>query len=698
MAPIKGFNRLFTDLWHQRVANGTEAEQAALRGLHTMVSAAVQGRGTNGFSSQSPDGHRYELEAVGPDDAGAQIRFGRPDQAPSVHTTDNLLTRAGQILFNESLSLGEEGTFNPRESLVTGLGTETLRAHRASTASKTELAERVQTALQESIDSPGAVSESISDLTAGEPLQWQTAEVGETPILREERLEDLVTGQGRDVLMGQTAPDASPQGPVSDTATETESGLEPDDLVTEHFRRFQDAAHSEASAMAEIEELIVSAAFGQDVDWQNSSHIHGQGPDMTVSFQTGVNEAGETTFASLKVVDLVDESVAEHLGIAEPTTTDASGVETETEDTAELDTTVDNATEVESAAPSATEAGIDVQSLFTPEFTELQERVTSGQATLNEGRSIEMFERMVASAAAGHGVSAVDGAWDSDGSQGFDRAPFVDAETGRPGMGIAYLELDENEAHDLSSADLLTPEGQAILSASIEAGPDNTFDVTQAAAGATNATDEAIGQETVTDAETATPANSVDVSTMFTEDFSTTKDDAVAHGSGGAMYRSAVQDLEDLVKTAASGQGVNLEESEPWTAEEEPEPFGISHHDLRSEGAGVQMQYWQIDGADGWVDSTEMLTKEGQAVLSAALDAGEGETFNPQMILRGVELETKGWGTGEQPTFDAPSLEGVLGTDSSQLSEGPIGRWTQAEHESQSETPPAVGAGAHEME
>lgn len=37
MAPIKGFNNLFSEQWHQRVATGTEAEQAAMRGLHTMV-------------------------------------------------------------------------------------------------------------------------------------------------------------------------------------------------------------------------------------------------------------------------------------------------------------------------------------------------------------------------------------------------------------------------------------------------------------------------------------------------------------------------------------------------------------------------------------------------------------------------------------------------------------------------------------
>lgn len=552
MAPIKGFNELFTDLWHQRVANGTEAEQAALRGLHTMVSAAVQGRGTNGFRAQSSDGHRYELEAVSTDAAGAEIRFGRPDQAPNVHTTDNLLTRAGQILFNESLALGEEGTFNPRESLVTGLSTETLQAHRNSAASRVELAERVQDALQESINSPGQVSELVDDPSTDTQLSWLAPEAGSTAVYQQERLEDLVTDQGRDVLMGQTASAASPQDQVSTPTPETESGLVPDDLVTEHFRLFQDAAHSEASAMAEIEELIVSAAFGQDVDWQNSSHIHGQGPDMTVSFQTGVNEAGETTFTSLKVADLVDESVAEHLGIAEPAATDVSGVEAETEDTVELDTTVDNATEVEAATPSATEAD--------------------------------------------------------------------------------------------------------------------------------------------------PPANSVDVSTMFTEDFSTTKGDAIAHGSAGSTYQTAVHYLEDLMQKAAAGNGVNMEDTEAFAPEYEPDPWGVHYYDNHESNEGVQLHYWQLDGADGWLDSQDMLTPEGQAVLSAALDAGEGQTFNPQMVVRGVELETNGWAAGEQPNFDTPSLEDVLGADSSQLPEGPIGRWTQAEHETQAETPPAVGAGAHEMD
>jgi hypothetical protein len=596
VAPIKGISNLFTDMFRQRLAAGNAAEQAALRRLETMVSAAAMGRGVDGVRSHETDG-QYQVQPLNPDAAaGAAIQFGDESGVDHARGSDSLLTRAGQILFNESLYQGDGASFDPREELVTGLGSEMLQAHRASTSSRVELAERVQDALQEAIDSPGQGSELVDDPSAGTQLSWLAPETGSSAVYQQERLEDLVTEQGREMLTGQpTAAAAVPDRAATGTGEE----LVPDDLVTEHFRRFHDAAHSEASAMAEIEGLIVSAAFGQEVDWQNSSHLHGQGPDMTVSFQTGVNEAGETTFTSLKVVDLVDESVAESLGITATSNSTADAR--------------DDAAEVTVATASAEREQASQVSVDPNPTTTFDPTVTDGPAP--------------------------------------DQTP-----------------------KDVSE-DIADPEN-----------PDLT--------GSSRADSESLD----TPAETAAPANSVDVSTLFTEGFSAARDDAVAHGSGGAMYRSAVQDLEDLVTTAASGQGVTLEESEPWTAEEEPEPFGMDHRDLRAEGEGIRMSFWQLDGMDGVVDSREMLNPQGQAVLSAALDAGEGETFNPQMIVRGVELETNGWGTGEQPSFDTPSLEDLMSAEASQLPDGPIGRWTQAAHDIQAETGPTVGAGAHEID
>ncbi|MGO1664893.1 MAG: hypothetical protein ACTHYO_14390 [Micrococcaceae bacterium] len=585
MAPIKGFNNLFSEQWHQRVATGTASEQAAMRGLHTMVAAAALGNGTNGFQAFTPDGDRYELGPISPGErAGAQIRFGRPDREPFVHDTSDLLTPAGQALFNESLAVGEEGRFNPRETLVESLGTETLLAHRTSAASRVELAERVQVALQESIENPGQVSEFTDGQSTGEQLSWRATEVGSTAVYRQERLEDLVTDQGQEMLLGRGSADVSVQEQGSTTAPEIGSELVPDDLVTEHFRRFQDAAHNEASAMAEVEELIVAAAFGQEVDWQNSSHIHGQGPDMTVSFQTGVNEVGETTFESLRVVDLVDESVAASLGISE------------------------SAVEVSGPAegPAAGEPSVEAEREQAPE------------------------------------VSV-----DPDPTRAFD--PTV---TGEP-------EAEPTAAEDQDT----TVENTTALSAM------------------------------PTEVEGA-----VDPGELFTPEFYEAKEDADTLGSEGATYQTAVHDMEYAVRTAASGHGLNLEESEPWTAEEEPEPFGVSHHDLRPEGAGVQMQYWHIDGADGWVDSQEMLTPKGQAILSAALDVGEGNTFCPELIARSAELETEGWGEQVPNKVEIPSADEIIQGPDLDLSEG---RWSanSAEHaESPQHEDAVVANGAREME
>lgn len=624
MAPINGFDNLFTDKFHQRLSSGADAEQAALRRLQTMVSAAALGQGADGVRAYETD-DQYQVQPLNPDaPAGADIQFGGQGGIGQAHSSDSLLTPAGQILFNESLYQEAGASFDPREILVTGLGTETLAAHRYSATSRVQASEAINAALQD-----GALPEdsaSMVQFDGGQTrVQWLSGNGTEQGTYQDAALEDFVTDEGMQRLGGAGPSETAPSVPATD-------------LVTEHYRHFTDAAHSEASAMAEVEQLIVDSAFGREVDWENSSHIDGQGPEMTVRFTTGVDEAGEQTFESLRVADLVSESTAQHLGISDTPVEDASP-DSSIEDTPEVSVEQDTTAEVK--------VETDPEKEFDP-------------TVLDEDQSVS--------------------AADADGQ------PEVSLDSEKQRLTTELLDIREQAGR--GGADVSQRQEQLNASAGEVA---DTFGVDLDVL-TRQVTARANTQQMPVDAQ----IGAVEPSELFSDAYYSARDAVIEEGQPAVTRGSALNDLGRRVRTAAAGYGVDLED--PSAYFEEPEPDGVIHHDNRADNGGVSMEYWQLDGDDGVVDSREMLTEEGQAVLGASLDVGEGETFCPELIVKSVELESQGWGSEPAPSVEIPSISDItaqMGTEDSS------GRWsTGTEHTADAPDASAdlAASGAHEID
>lgn len=192
--------------------------------------------------------------------------------------------------------------------------------------------------------------------------------------------------------------------------------------------------------------------------------------------------------------------------------------------------------------------------------------------------------------------------------------------TSNQGHGVASFPISTDQQY-------LTDHGEEVLQAGLNAGPGATFEPP---------TPDVQPEQHAVDDE---PNNRPD---LFTDQFRQALSDANDHGNAGSEYRSAVADLQDLVNAAASGQGVKLLDPTPGRDDplSEPDPYGVEHYDHRADEEGVQIAFWNIDGANGVLDTREMLTAEGQAVLNAALDAGPGVTFDPQHAVAPAQEPT----------------------------------------------------------
>lgn len=697
MAPIKGFNNLFTDDFRQRLASGTVAEQAAMQRLESVVSSASLGNGTTEFVDNTDTGEFYAMMPAPPEtDSVAFIHYATDEPIAATVNVNDLLAPAGQALLETSLQTGTGETFAPREAIATALGTETLSAHRAAAGSRLAAADGIVSSLQDRSVSPDApLGDGVIEADGAEPrVQWMVPTVDGPGVYQDAPISDFVTDEGLEVL---TPTPAQP---------ETTSGTGPvGGMLTEHFDQFNHAALDEYQAMGEVENLIVATAFGQEVDWENSSHIHGEGPEMTVRFAAGVDEAGEATFESLRVVDLVDESTATGLGIAEAGEDAQPDADTEPVAIRQTAAEVGQSQDPERGPAAGIDelAGMYVQlgeteqhrSAVTDTINALAEPAEdldpqTHRARYNQAFSeLESVDRAVVdlegsiaadgariAAESGTDVTEVLGQARQQGLErlGFDgELPADDSLLQRP----EFLAVKDALAADVSDAHGIGDGGSAGVEAQT-ATLDAVSAASQTAAERFDVDPEVLERQVSArvSAWAAQPSDiegTVEPSELFTPAFYNALDDSISHGDAGDAYGDAVGQFQDQVQTAAAGYGITINDEHPPSFAEDPEPFG-THQRGSSQ---IVTEFWQQDGADGVLDSSEMLTPAGQAVLAAGLEVGDGGEFCPELIVRSVELETEGWGADSGNKVHIPSVDEIVaGTDAA--ADQSEGRWSAA--------------------
>jgi hypothetical protein len=260
---------------------------------------------------------------------------------------------------------------------------------------------------------------------------------------------------------------------------------------------------------------------------------------------------------------------------------------------------------------------MDTINPFTPAFEQRARRATG-----EEKKALEQLRFLAERAADGHGLERRYNSMSANGAQ-HSISVAGDPFGGTATVGIRFMEANAVAGGGDAAADLLTPEGHALLSHAMTVGTD--FEPGEVLA-------------------TSNESPQFDVRGLFTEQFHDVHEQADATGNLGA--RAALENLRnEIVVATTNGRGIEGD-SFLKIMEDEGDHFGprLGFHTTVTSDNQVEFQLSDsLDGPEGpgtvtSISSDGLLTDEGQAVLAAALEA-DGAPFDPQAVIDEVRQE-----------------------------------------------------------